>query len=518
MSLARAGLVVGVSTVLSRLLGFARDMLIARVLGAGPVADAFLIAFRVPNLARRVLAEGGLNAGIVPLQAHIATEQGAAAAHRFAAESLTASALLLLAVTAVAELAAPWIVTMLASGYDSPGKLALAAHYLRLAFPFVTAAGLASVVSAFLNAQRRFAAAAVAPALVNVLLVGALVVLDGASGMTAEELGAALAIAVTVSGLVHLVAVALAAAALPQPLRLVWPRRSANLRRLARLVLPALAASGVAQFAILVGTQVASYRPGAVSWLYYADRVFQLPLSFVGVAVGIVLLPEIAARLGRGDEAGAGEAQTRALEAALALALPAAVALTVLAWPIAQGLFQHGAFTAGDTAGTAAALAGLAPGLPAAVAGKVLAQPFFARERLRLPLAAGFAGLAVTGLAGGVLNRWYGVAGIALGVSLGLWAHAGLLAFGLWRGRLWQADRGFSARLPRFALACAVMGLAVNGLADLLGPWLEPARALPLKLTALAGLSLVGAVVYGLAACLFGALAWPNVKALLRRA
>lgn len=517
MSLARASLIVGLCTVASRLLGFARDVLIARLLGAGPVADAFLLAFRLPNLARRVFAEGGLNAGFVPLHARIAREDGPEAARRFAGESIAGSAVVALGLVAVVELLAPALVVVLAAGYEAEAdKMELATFYLRLAFPFVAFVALAALVSAVLNAERHFVAAAVAPVLVNVVLIAALLGLPGGVGGEPERTGAWLALAVTLSGMVHLVVVVAALARMPGRPRLIWPRLSPNLRRLVRLSLPALAASGVAQLAILAATLVASHQPGAVSWLYYADRVFQLPLSLVGVAVGLVLLPEIAVRLAHGDEGGAVVAQNRALEAALALALPAAVALVVLAEPIAAVLFERGAFGPDDTAGTAAALAALAPALPAAVVGKILAQPFFARETVRLPVLAGFAGVALTGLGGLLLARPFGVAGIALATSLGLTVHALILAVGGWSSHRWRGDARLRRNVPRLLLASLGMGLAVYGALRLAGPLLAGDQGFAVRTAVLFALCATGLAVYGLSAHLLGALVWRDLKGLVR--
>lgn len=501
MSLARSTLIVGFSTAASRLLGFARDILIARALGAGPAADAFFIAFRLPNLARRVLSEGGLNAGFVPLYARLKKESGPQSAARFAGDALAALALILLALVGLVEIAAGGIVLLLALGED-PETLSLATLCTRLAFPFVWGVSLASLVAALLNAERRFTAAALAPVAVNAVLIAALLWMQGRPGLTQEAQAVWLAVAVSVSGLVHLGIVAVAAHRLGT-LAFARPRLTPALRRLLLLGAPAMAASGAAQLIILAATSVASFTPSAVSWLYYADRVFQLPLGFVGSAVGLVLLSEVAQRHGAADRDGFLEAQNRALEAALLLALPAATALLLLAHPIAQALFERGAFGPRDTAGTAGALVGLAAGLPFAVAGKVLSQALFAREEFFAAFVAGAFGLVVTVAAGLALAESFGALGIGLGAALGLAAHAGAVAASLGARGLWRPDARLAGRAARILAASAAMGAGLWAARLALPP---PAaiggagRALTLAALCLGGLGLYAACAFALRA------------------
>ncbi|MBS7696964.1 MULTISPECIES: murein biosynthesis integral membrane protein MurJ [unclassified Chelatococcus] len=494
MSLARSSLLVGSAAIASRLIGFARDVMIARALGAGMAADAFLLAFRLPNVARRVFGEGGLNAGFVPLYSRIRAERGEVEAGRFAGQAMSSVAVVLLAVTAFVELAAPLVVIALGAGYAAEvDKFALAVTYTRLAFPFVALAGLASLVGAYLNADRRYTAAALAPVLVNVLMIAVLLMLDVPDEETAIRQGWWLALAVSTSGLVHLGIVV--AALLRHPGSFAWhrPRLTPDIRRLARRVLPATAASGATQLAVVVATAVASQEASAVSWLYYADRVAQLPLSLIGVAVGTVLLSEVAARLAAGDHKGAAVAQARALEGALGLALPAAVALVILAEPISVILFQRGAFGPEDAAGTAVLLRMLALGLPAAAIAKVLAQPFFAREALRIPIVGGLSCLVVTGLAGYALKSVLGIAGIGLGLSLGLGVNA-LVLWGAARSTSEASPVGMTRRVMLMLAASLVMGVGLEAGMRWLAPWLLvdhlAARAGALALLCCGGLAL----------------------------
>ena len=505
MSLARSSLVVGLAAIASRLIGFARDVMIARVLGAGMAADAFLLAFRLPNVARRVFGEGGLNAGFVPLYSRIRAERGEAEAGRFAGQAMSGASVALLGLTALVELAAPVVVMALGAGYAAEAdKFALTVIYLRLAFPFVALAGLASLIGAYLNADRRYTAAAMAPVLVNVLMIAVLLMLDVPDEETSIRQGWWLSLAVSISGLVHLGIVVLAL--LRDPGRFTWqrPRLTPDVRRLARRVLPATAASGATQLAVVVATAVASQEASAVSWLYYADRVAQLPLSLIGVAVGTVLLSEVAARLAAGDQQGAALAQARALEGALALSLPAAVALAILAGPISIVLFQRGAFGPEDAAGTAALLRMLALGLPAAATAKVLAQPFFAREALRIPIAGGMACLVVTGLAGLVLQPAMGVAGIGLGLSLGLGVNA-LVLWGATRSVVPAFPAGMTRRVMLLFAASLAMGAGLAAGTRGLAAWLISDHV-AVKAGALALLCVSGLVLYAGVALIIGAI------------
>ncbi|WP_194164595.1 murein biosynthesis integral membrane protein MurJ [Microvirga thermotolerans] len=492
MSLLRSSLLVGLGTVASRVLGFARDILFAQVLGAGPVADAFLAAFRLPNLVRRVVAEGGLNPALVPALGRL--EPGEAA--RVAGDVTIVFALLLLGLVALVEIAAGPVALLLAPGLSGQeGAAELAALYTRLAFPTVLGVTLASVGAAFLNMRRRYGAATLAPLAVNGGLILALLALERLS-LPPEREAAFLAAASSAAGLIQLAAIAAALARGDRPVRFRRPVPSPALKGLLLAGLPALLASGAMQLFVLAGTQIASFWPSGVSWLYYAERVVQLPLGLMAALAGSVLLPELASRHREGGTEALREAQDRALGLALLLALPAAAALAVLAGPIAAVLFRRGAFDAADAQGTALVLMGLSAGLPFATAGKVLSQTLFARGALRGTLLAALAGLAATAAAGAVLGRLLGMGGIALGISLGCLAHALALVLLLRRAGLWRPGPGLRARALRIVPATATMAL---GLAAALALAPEPG---PVGLAALCG---GGLALYAAAAWLAGA-------------
>jgi putative peptidoglycan lipid II flippase len=455
--LVRPSLLIGLSLVASRLLGFARDVVMAGLLGAGPAADAFLVALRLPQLVRRVLGEGGLNAAIVPLYRRAERERGLGAARALAADAIAGLSLFLAIVLSVLELVAPLAVLVLAPAYVANASLwDLSTAYLRVLLPFVGFISVASLIAAVLNAKARFLAASLAPVAVNVFIIAAAIAIH----MTATDSAAAglwLGAAFSFAGFCQLVIVALAL----RGARLPWrrPRLTPDIRRLVAFGAPALVASGAAQLILIVATEVASARPAAVSWLYYADRLFQLPLSMVGTGLGIVLLPTIASGV-----TAPRDILNRALEAALALTLPAAAGLIILAQPIVGTLFERGAFTAIDTRGTAAVLVGLAAGLPAAVVGKVLAQDFFARERTRVPLIALAVAIAATFVGSAGLAQLFGIAGLGGGASLGFFAHTLVLGIALAADGRWSPDRKLLDRIGRCAAATIAMGLIVGWL------------------------------------------------------
>lgn len=502
-SLARDSLLVGAATILSRLLGFARDVLIARLLGAGPVADAFLAALRLPNLVRRVLGEGGLNAPFVPLYLAIKTERGEDAAKRFAGEATGQLAVLLLALVGLGELFAPWLVLGFAGGFaEEPATLALAATYTRLMLPFLLLTTLAAMLAALLNAERRFVVAALAPALMNAILLGVLLI-QLVRGTDAAPAAQIQAIAVSLTGLAHLgmILLALRKTGLPWP-RLRW---SADMTRLVRTGGATLLAASAAQLVLLVATQIASTEPGAVAALYYADRVFQLPLGFVGVAMGTVVLSDMAAAAGT---AKADAMLGQALGLGLALALPAATALVVLAGPIVSVLFEHGRFGAEDSTRTASALAAFAVGLPFAVVAKVFGQVYFARQLPRLPLLSGGVAILVAVVVGLLLANGGDAARMAaLAASLGFFAQAVLLGATLLRDGLWRPSLASLRPVIAGLIASALMLGALLGLHELMAAQLAPDQPVLWRIMALATLCGGGLAIYAAAGWWLGAFA-----------
>jgi putative peptidoglycan lipid II flippase len=507
MALYRAFATVGAMTVFSRVLGFVRDILIAAVLGAGPIADAFFVAFRIPNLFRRLFAEGAFDAAFIPLFAkRFHGEEGEGAARAFAEQALAGLALVLLIFTILGEFAMPWLMLVLAPGFFSdPAKFDLAVVLGRISLPFLLCLSVVALFSGMLNALGRFAVAALAPSLLNVVLILVLVgvILLGEGDQTRAAM--ALAWGITVSGVVQVIVVAVAAARAKMHLSLRPPKLNADMRRLLALAAPAFIAGGMSQITVVLNTVIASLEDRVVSWLYYADRLFQLPLAVVGVAIGVVLLPELSRRLRENDHAAAMEAENRSLETALLLTLPAAVALFVASGPIIRVLFEHGAFTAVDANATATMLAALAPGLPAFVLIKVFHPGFFAREDTKTPML--YAGIGMTANIGLALTLFVvlGAVGIAVATTIAGWLQVALLAGTLHAREEFALDDTFRRRFPGMCGASAVMGAVVWGTARGLEGFFAPAEGLGVQVVALATLVGTGLAVYTGAASLFGA-------------
>jgi putative peptidoglycan lipid II flippase len=503
MALLRFAATVGGYTLISRVLGFLRDILIARYIGVGLVADAFFVAFKLPNLFRRLFAEGAFNLAFVPLFAGRMEADGKRAALRFAEQALAVLFWVLVLFTVAAEIAMPWLLQLFAPGFvDEPDKYALTVQLARLTFPYLLLISLVSL----------FAAAAAAPILLNLCLIASLL-------FFAERLetpGHALAWAVSVAGMAQLLWMAwnCQRAGLLPALRM--PRLSPDVRRLLVLIAPAALGAGVQQLNLIVDIIIASLLPtGSVSYLYYADRIVQLPLGVVGVAMGTVLLPTLSRAVGAGDEGVAHERQNRALEFALLLTLPAAAALAVIAMPVISVLFERGAFTVAATSATAGALAAYALGLPAFVLVKVLVPGYFARQDTRTPLAVAAVCLVVNVVLNLLLMGPFAHVGIALASSLSSWLNAGLLAVGLFlRGHL-RFDARLRARLPRMLLAAVAMAALLWVAATVLTPWLQ--MGLAVEVAVLAALVALGLACFGLLAHLLGAARAGELRAALKR-
>ena len=507
--LLRSFVTVGGWTMASRVLGFLRDICMANVVGAGPLAEAFFVAFRLPNMFRRFFAEGAFNMAFVPMFTKKLETEGPDAARRFGSEALSGLAAILILLTLLAQLAMPWLILGLASGYAGDSRLDMAVDFSRIVFPYILFISLAALFSGILNAYGRFAAAAAAPVLLNVIWIGAL----GLIWATGLDVGQTLSWAIFVAGLAQLALVWTAARRLGMGLSIGWPRLTSDVRRLITIGIPAALAGGVMQINILVGTQVASHFEGAVGWLWYADRIYQLPLGVVGIAIGVVLLPELTRRFRAGDAEGTAAAMNRAGEFSLILTLPATVALIVIPGVLVSALFEHGAFTADDTRATALALAVYAIGLPAFVLQKVLQPAFFAREDTRTPLRYAVVSMIVNVVLAVGLAPWLGFLAAAVGTSL-----AGLVNLVLlWRGvkrldaSITLAPR-LAKRLPRMVLAALGMGAAVLGLAYGLEQILPGWRVLHLVILVFGGMA-----AYGILGSLFSAFNISEIRQMMRR-
>lgn len=459
MALMRSIATVGGFTMLSRVTGFARDILIAGTLGAGTVADAFFVAFKFPNLFRRLFAEGAFAAAFVPLFAATLEKDGEAEARLFASRAFSLLALVLAVLVSGMMMVMPWAMYAFAPGFEAvPGKRELAAELARITFPYLLFISLCSLLSGVLNALGKFAAAAATPILLNLSLIAALL---GLSAFT-ETPGHALAWGTAAAGVLQFIWLMIAARKMGMMPRLGRPTLSPRVKLLLSRIVPVAFGAGLYQINLLVDTILASMvSDGAVSFLYYADRVNQLPLGVIGVAVGTALLPLLARQIAAGDEGAASHSQNRAVEFALLLTLPAMAGLMVLAEPIVRVLFERGAFSAADAQATAAALAAFSVGLPAYVLIKVFSPGFFTREDTKTPVRiAAFALVANIGL-NLVLMQVLAHVGIALATALSACLNAGLLLWLLVRRGHFAWDARLKRRLPRMVVATALMAGAV---------------------------------------------------------
>ncbi|MGF7008962.1 murein biosynthesis integral membrane protein MurJ [Aminobacter sp. BE322] len=497
MSLVRKFATVASGTLMSRVLGFAREMLMAAALGTGPVADAFYAAFQFPNTFRRLFAEGAFNAAFVPLFAKEIEANGVEGAKRFSEEVFGALFSALLVLTIAMELAMPLIVRfVVAPGFaDDAGKYDLTVALATIMFPYLICMSLGAMMAGMLNSLRRYFAAAVAPVFLNIILVG---VLANAwyNGHDGLKVGYALAWGVLAAGIVQLAIVWIAVRHAGVSIGLRRPRLTANVKRLLWLALPAAITGGITQINTLIGTAIASGQDSAVSSLNLADRIYQLPLGVVGVAVAIVLLPELARALKAGNMVEASNLQNRSVEFTLFLTLPAAAALLVISEPIIRVLYERGAFGTQSTEVVSSILAIFGLGLPAFVLIKAFTPGYFAREDTRTPMVFAAISVAVNIATALILFPSMGAPGIATASALAGWVNAGLLLVVLVRRGHWGRDAGLMRRIPRLVLSAAAMAGALWFAADAAGPWLGSSVPLYTQATALFALVLGAMVVY----------------------
>ena len=384
MSFARSLFTVSGLTVLSRVAGFVRDTLTATFLGAGPVADAFFVAQRLPNLFRSLFAEGAFSAAFVPLYTTEKERHGQEAAQRFAAHALALLLSALIPFSIIVMLFMPKLMLLLAPGFSSePEKYKLAVNFSTITFPYLALISVTALQTGVLNAQGRFGPGAAAPIAFNLVLIAALYL----SRIMGWDVGYALSWAVTISGAVQMLWLMISCRRAKVSLPLMLPQLGEASSKLFRRIGPGAVGAGAAQINLLVSTILASTLPtGAVSYLFYADRLNQLPLGIVGIAVATTLLPLLSRHIEAGRTEQARHYTSRAVEFCLLLGLPATIGLSVAAQPIIQTLFEHGAFTHEDAVRTAQALAAYSLGIPAFLLVKAFAAGFFARHDTKTPV------------------------------------------------------------------------------------------------------------------------------------
>lgn len=489
MSLIKNAGTVGGLTLLSRLFGFVRDVMMAAILGAGPIADAFMVAFRLPNHFRAILAEGAFNSAFVPTYSAVQSEEGEEAARQFRSRILSWVLIVNLAVLVLALLGTGWLLYLLAPGLtDEPTQRQLVIDLTRITFPYLACLSVVSLLGGVLNAHSRFVAHAAAPILLNIAMTGTLAI-----GWLFPSAAHAAAWGVFIGGFAQLLALIIACRRNNIRFDLGWPKADAKIRVFLKRFGPAvLGASGV-QIAMFADTIIATFLPsGSLSYLYYADRLYQLPLAVIGIAIGTAILPDLSRRWAKKDDRSAPTALGHAVTICLVLGLPCAIGLGLLGAPIIEILFARGNFTQVAVSGSAAALAAYAFGLPAAIAIRALVSGFHARGDTTTPVKAlAIATIVNVGLKLLLVTPFLH-AGLAAGTAVGVWIYAGLLAVWLYRD-----DKLAFARPDKSRSAAAIFGALVmvaaimllnDGLASALGGL--PFAAI-LALVALGTISLV---------------------------
>jgi putative peptidoglycan lipid II flippase len=500
---------VGFWTLASRVLGFVRDMMVAAYLGTGPAAQAFIVAFSLPNMFRRFFAEGAFNMAFVPMF----SKKLEADDHPldFARDAFSGLAFILVILALIATVFMPWLVWIMASGFQGDARFDLAVDFGRIVFPYILFISLAALLSGVLNANRRFAAAAAAPVLLNIFFIAALAL----AALAGLDVARTISWAGPFAGFAQMTLVWIAAKRAGFPVTPRLPRLTPDLKRLAVIAVPAILAGGVAQINLLVGRQVASQFDSAIAWLYTADRLYQLPLGVVGIAIGIVLLPDLSRRLQSGDTEGGQFAFSRANEISLALTIPATVALLVIPLPLVEVLFQHGKFTADDTAATAVAVQIYGLGLPAFVLQKTYQPLFYAREDTKSPFRYAIVAMVINAALAIGLAPVIGYLSAAIAVTLASWTMVILLWTGSRRmGQASQLDARFRRRFWRILLASLGMGVALIGAQLVLNPMFGAGAW---KYPALFILVTAGMLVYFGAGHLLGAFRLSELKGSMRR-
>ena len=505
-----AFLSVGSWTMLSRVLGLVRDMLMAAILGTGPVAQAYLIAFTLPNMFRRFFGEGAFNLAFVPMFAK--KLQAGEDARGFAEDAFSGLAAVLILFSLLCHLAMPWLVLAMASGFAGDERFTLSVVYGRIAFPYILFISLTALLSGVLNSLGRFAVAAAAPVLMNAIMIAFLIV--GARG-SFLDVGLWQIWSVPIAGVAQLWLCWWACDRAGMRIRPRWPRLTPELRRLAVVATPAILAGGVVQINLLVGRQVGSFFDGAVAWLSYADRLYQLPLGVVGAAISVVLLPDLSRKLHLGDVKGGQDALNRGAEFTLALTLPAAVALVAIPGPLVSVLFERGAFGPADTAATAVAVAIYGAGLPAFVMQKVISPLYYAREDTRSPFRFAWHSMIVNVVVAVGLAPVLGFEAAALGTTVAGWT----MIAQLWHGTRKmddsaRADARLRRSAPRILAASLMMGAVLVLAAHLMEGWLSTHMIRYPALILLVG---IGIGAYALAILATGALTLSDLRGAMRR-
>lgn len=471
MSFLKSTLTVSGLTLTSRVFGFLRDVIMASILGAGPIADAFFVALKLPNFFRRITAEGAFSVSFVPLFSKAITQDGDAQASHFASQVLSWMIALMIPFVMIMLLAMPWAIHLIAPGFEESSDLSrfsLAVKLTRITFPYILLMSLTALIGGVLNSFGRFAPFASAPILFNASLVLSLLFLPN----FVETVGHAMAIGVLASGFLQLFLVSYFVRKTTVTIKLVKPVLTAQVKRLFRLMGPGILGASIIQVNLLVDVILASTLPsGAVSYLYYADRLNQLPLGLIGIAIGTTLLPSLSQALSN-DKKHANELFNQAVQFSFFLVLPATVALVMMPDVISHALFRQGAFSAADAKMTAHAMMAYASGLPAYIAIKILATSFYASEDTKTPMIVSAVGAVTNIVLSLALIQFLGHVGIALATAIAAWTQAGFLAVILRRSSVLSLEGATKKMLIKILTFSAAMGAVIYGVKATIGMWL----------------------------------------------
>ncbi|MEZ5692030.1 MAG: murein biosynthesis integral membrane protein MurJ [Rickettsiales bacterium] len=501
MSILKSTITISFYTLLSRILGFVRDIIIASSLGAGFLSDAFFVAFKLPNFLRRLFAEGAFNSAFVPLFSGTLVKEGQSRAKEFASEAMSFLLLVLLVVAGVFIIAMPYLMYVLAPGFsDDMDKFNLTVTLTRITMPYIICISLVSLLAGILNSGGKFAAAAATPIILNLCLI----IIPYVIGDLVPTLAHAFAIAVTIAGVLQylwLVRFCLRQDMLP---KFVRPRFTLKVKRLLVLIAPAALGAGVAQINLFVDIIIASQFDGGVSYLYYADRISGLPLSMIGVAVGTALLPLLSRQISEGKRAESFSSHNRSIELAMFLTIPSSVALFILAQPIISVMFERGEFKAADTIGTFHALMAFALGLPAFILVKILVPAFYANEDTKTPFKIATICIGVNIFFNLLLMIPLQHVGLALATSIASWVNVILLLRSL-RNKSWiLVEKQMLSQMIKIFVVSLIMGVVLWLLVPFAMPYMVSDAEQYIRFISLILLCLSGVVVYFVAGFIFG--------------
>ena len=512
MSLLRNTLTQSSLTISSRILGFVRDILIAAKLGAGPISDAFVTALILPNLFRRIFADGAFAQAFVPAYARTLEAEGKDAAEEVARQTMRGLFAATAGLVIVAQLTMPWLIYAFHGGYSPESEsFQLAILLTRITMPYLACMALAALLSGVLNSSGRFILSAGAPTILNIFLITAALL-----GDTAPHTAVLAAWAVTFAGIAQAALLWWGVTRQKISLSLGLPKLTPSVKKIIALAIPGTIAASGTQINIMVSQLLASFEEGAKSWLFYADRLYQLPLGIVGVAVGVAILPRLARAARSDDSKSANTLMDDGIGLAMALTLPAAIALMVAPAYLVEGLYARGAFTVNDASQAGLALIHYGWGVPAFVLIKVLAPGFFAREDTKTPMRFVLFTVALNTVLGAGLFFWFrsqgwaGFPGLAIATSIAAWINAGVLFIGVLARGWYRPGPRLLSRLVSVSLASAAMGAALLyliGQQEMIEAWVPFSKFVEVLV-----FILIGAGIYGLAAIMFGAVRLSDVR------